>query len=390
MKIGFVCVEDATDVKSWSGIPFQILEHLREQNVEIELFSPLKRDYRRRLILPGALARIQGRPALFDKHPVASRSFARQLLIKLRENPVDVVFSTNSAPITLLECAQPIVLWTDAVFHSLHDYYHGSFTNLTNEVVQRSKRQEEEALRHCAIAAFSSTWATEAAKRLTDPQKVRMLPFGPNVPSQHSEEQIALAAKKRRERGPGECELLFVGIDWPRKGGDIAIEVARLLNEKGIMTRLRLVGGKPAQALPDFVEHLGFIDKNSKDGLHRLSDLYCEADFFILPTRAEAAGIVFCEANSFGVPSLTYATGGVPDYVRNDVNGVCLPPGAPASRFAEAISEILSTPGRYQGLSSGAFHEFRTRLNWPNSIRLLLEFCKQALEERSAQTNRKR
>ncbi len=270
----------------------------------------------------------------------------------------------------------------------MYDYYSGSFSNLTSSAVRRGKWQEEEALRRCAIAAYSSTWAAETAKELTDPQKIRLLLFGPNMPSQHTGKQIASLAQKKRERGPRRCELLFVGMDWGRKGGDTAIETARLLNQTGTVTRLRVVGAKPTQVLPDFVEYLGFIDKNSQDGLRRLSDLYCEADFFILPTRAEAAGIVFCEANSFGVPSISYATGGVPDYVRNEVNGICLPPGAPASRFAETISQILCTPGCYQKLSSGAFHEFNTRLNWQNSIRLLLEFCHQALHKNLAPSSR--
>jgi glycosyltransferase involved in cell wall biosynthesis len=388
MRIGFVCVEDATDVKSWSGTPFHILKNLREQDVEVELFTPLDRNFRRRLILSWALARLQGSPASLDRYPLALRSYARQLSIKLREHPVDVLFATSSIPIALLECSQPIIFWTDAVFHSMYNYYQGSFSKLTRSDVRRGKWQEEESLRRCAIAAYSSRWAAETAKELTDPEKIRVLPFGPNMPSQLTEEQIASLAQKKRERVPRRCELLFVGMDWGRKGGDTAIETARLLNQAGTVTRLRVVGAKPPQVLPDFVEYLGFIDKNSQDGLRRLSDLFCEADFFILPTRAEASAIVFCEANLFGVPTITYATGGVPDYIRDQVNGVCLPPGSPASHFAEKISQILSTPGCYQKLSLGAFHEFKTRLNWSNSVRLLLEFCQEALDKNLASSDR--
>ena len=198
MRIGFVSVDDAADVKSWSGIPFHILKHLREQGAEVELYSPLARDYRRRLILPGALARIRGRQASLERHPIALRSFARQLSIMLREHPVDVVFTTGSIPITLLECPQPIILWTDAVFHAMYEYYTGGFANLTNAAVRRSKWQEEEALSRCAIVAYSSAWAAETAKDLTAPRKVRLLPFGPNTPSEYSAQQIASFAQARR------------------------------------------------------------------------------------------------------------------------------------------------------------------------------------------------
>ncbi len=381
MKIGFVSVDDAADIRTWSGIPFHILKHLRELNAEVELFSPLDRNYRRHLVLPGILARVQGKAASLERHPVALRSFARQISIKLREHPVDVVFATSSIPISLLECSQPVIFWTDAVFHQMHGYYDGSFSNLTAAALERNRWQEEEALRRCTIAAYSSTWAAEAAKKLTDPEKIRLLPFGPNMPSQRTGEQIAAAAREKRERGPRSCQLLFVGSDWERKGGDTATETAKLLNEAGIATRLRVVGAKPARILPDFVEPFGFIDKNSPDGLRRLSDLYSEADFFILPSRAEASAIVFCEANSFGLPVVSYATGGVQDYVRNNVSGFCLPPGSPASRFAEIISVALTTPGLYQRLSLGAYHEFTTRLNWPRSVGLLFECCQQAVDK---------
>ena len=45
-----------------------------------------------------------------------------------------------------------------------------------------------------------------------------------------------------RRRGTDICRLLFLGVDWHRKGGDIALAVAELLNQKGIRTELDIVG----------------------------------------------------------------------------------------------------------------------------------------------------
>jgi glycosyltransferase involved in cell wall biosynthesis len=177
------------------------------------------------------------------------------------------------------------------------------------------------------------------------------------------------------------CHLLFIGVDWVRKGGAIAVEVARLLNEAGIATKLTVVGCRPEEATPEFVNVLGFISKSTSDGKTQLQTLLRQADFFILPSLAEAAGIVFCEASAFGLPSLSYATGGVPDYVRNGVNGVCLPVGTPASEFATAIQEILENPGQYEALCLGAYNEYQTRLNWQTSIRALVDLCQRALQD---------
>ena len=71
---------------------------------------------------------------------------------------------------------------------------------------------------------------------------------------------------------------------------------------------------------------------------------------------------MFCEASAFGLPSLSYATGGVPDYVRDGVNGACLPVGTPAEGFANAVQEMLQDADRYEALCLSAFNEYATRL----------------------------
>jgi glycosyltransferase involved in cell wall biosynthesis len=65
---------------------------------------------------------------------------------------------------------------------------------------------------------------------------------------------------------------------------------------------------------------------------------------------AEAAGIVFCEASAFGLLSLSYSTGGVPDYVANGVNGACLSAGSSSEDVANAVIEILRDSNGYEAL----------------------------------------
>jgi glycosyltransferase involved in cell wall biosynthesis len=378
LRIGFVSIYDASDAKSWSGIPSQILSELHTQGVEVEVFSPLDQRIKYLLTPSKLMAKAQGKVLSLDHSPAVLRSYARQIDSLMRDHPVDVIFSTSTIPITLLQCREPIVVWTDAVFHSMVGYYSGSFANLSKNAVEQGKLQEETALKRCAIVAYSSTWAMEAAKRLTDAGKIRLLPFGSSVPVRHTAADIAALAKQKRKVRKDQCELLFVGVDWERKGGETAAETARILNETGISTTLRVVGCKPQSNYPPFVEFTGFIDKNNADGRERIADMFRSADFFILPTKAEASAVVFCEASSFGLPSLTYATGGLSDYVRNGVNGVCLPAGSPASEFAAQIKKWLSDPGEYEALSARAFAEYEERLNWKKSVEQLIHLCAEA------------
>ncbi len=364
---------------SWSGIPFQILTRMRAEGVDVQLFSPLRTNAKYLVMPAKMIAKATGKSVTLDHFPVVLRDYARQIDSFAKQKAIDVIFSPSTIPITLLNCGCPIVTWTDAVFHSMHDYYGSAFGNMTSSAIARGKWQEETALRNCSIAAFASTWALEAAREITDSAKLRLLTFGSSLPVNHTADEVGRLALQKRASRQGKCELLFVGADWERKGGNIAVETARLLKDAGIETILRVVGSRPEGEIPHFVEVFGFINKNSKAGEQKLIELYRNADFFILPTRAEAAGIVFAEASAFGLPSVTYATGGVTDYVKSGVNGICLEPGSPAVRFAEQIESMMSDPAEYAGYCTRAFTEYQERLNWERSVRTLIEICAQSV-----------
>jgi glycosyltransferase involved in cell wall biosynthesis len=350
---------------------------MRAQNVDVEVLSPLSTRAKLALAPVKLMSRARNQSVTLDHFPVVLRAYARQIERFVKQRSIDVVFSPSTIPVTLLRCGKPIVTWTDAVFHAMVDYYGKAFTNMSAAAVARGKWQEETALRNCSIAVYGSTWARDSAVCITDAGRLRVLPFGSSLPVKHNAADVARLAAEKRSVRKNRCELLFVGVNWERKGGAIAVETAKLLNDAGIQTRLFVVGSRPEGEIPPFVDVAGFLDKNSDLGEQKLIELYRSADFLILPTKAEAAGIVFCEASSFGLPSLTYATGGVPDYVRNGVNGACFAPGSTALEFAREIQRLLREPSEYEALAIRAFHEYQNRLNWPNSVRQLIDLCSQ-------------
>lgn len=380
LRIGFVSIQDARDVEQWSGIPSHVLEAFRKLDVEVQVISPLSQRIKYLFVPAKLMARFTKSKASFDHYPLVMKSYARQITRAIRKQPVDVIVSTSSIPIAYLRCREPIIFWTDAVFHAMFDYYSGAFQGMSASAIKRARLQEETSLTRCSFAAYASTWAANGAKQLTDPDKISVLPFGASVAVEHSKQDVENWTKKKREQRPGSCNLLFVGVDWIRKGGPVAVEVAGILNEQAVPTTLTVVGCRPPDPVPDFVHVLGFISKSTEEGREQLKKLLRQSDFLILPSEAEAAGIVFCEASAFGLPSLSFATGGVPDYVRNGVNGVCLPTGSPAEDFAKAVIETLHSPGMYERLSASAFHEYETRLNWDTSVRSLVSLCHRALE----------
>jgi hypothetical protein len=324
-------------------------------------------------------SRLSGKRVTLDHFDIALRNYAKQVENELSHKSVDVVFSTSSIPLTALRCKQPIISWGDAVFHGMLGYYPGSFSNMTENAIRRAKKQEETALRLTKYAVYSSNWAADHAKKLVDASKVAVLPFGASLESTRSEDTITNLIREKRSLRPNACNLLFCGVDWDRKGGDIALETARILNSFGVSTKLRIVGCRPPISPPAYVEIHGFIDKNAPEGKQYLRKLFEDSDIFLLPTKAEAAGVVFCEAAAFGLPCLTFDTGGTSDYVRDGFSGFCFPLGSSANQFADAARSLMSQPDMYIAFAFNSYMEYKTRLNWNTSVSSLVGLFRNAL-----------
>ncbi|MBC8105887.1 MAG: glycosyltransferase family 4 protein, partial [Anaerolineae bacterium] len=232
--------------------------------------------------------------------------------------------------------------------------------------------QEKSALSRSALAVYSSDWAAKyAVEHLgADPAKVKVVPFGANISESRSLDDVKRLIERRlhdRQRGDV-CRLLFIGTGWQRKGGDVAVEVARLLNERGVKTELTLLGSDAPQSLPAFVKRAGFLDKRTPEGRARFNDLFGSSHFLILPALAEAFGIVLCEANSFGVPNIATNVGGIPTIVRDGVNGALFQTGD-AKAMSERIDGLMRDRNAYEHLAVNSFCEYRSRLNWETAGR---------------------
>jgi len=307
------------------------------------------------------------------------RWYAEQIRRRLKGSGAQVVFSMSSIPITLLNCAAPIIYWTDAAWATSVDYY-ACNSNLAPVTIRNGNWQEQCALDRAAFAACSSEWAVKSVLQhyRVDPQKMKLIPFGASVEVNDDSEAMR-SFIEHRERDV--CRLLFFGVDWQRKGGPIALEAVRLLNAAGVPTRLTVLGCSPFNGhKPDFVDDVGFVSKATKSGRRQITSLLKKSHFVFLPTRAECSGIAFCEACACAVPIVSTDTGGVTTYVRTGINGVTLPLAAKPDEYAKEIQRLFTNQSAYEQLAFGAFREYHTRLNWRSSVDQLLALAEQAVE----------
>lgn len=301
--------------------------------------------------------------------PKNLKFIASQVKERIKNIDSEIIFSPGTIPVAYLNTDKAIVVWTDATFAVMENYYE-EFKGLEKRTIKNCHLYEKNALSRSTLAIYSSEWAANSSIKDygTDPAKVIVIPYGANMDTIRPFDSIKINNIKKSK---SLCKLLFIGQNWERKGGEAAVNVVKYLNENYIASELTIVGCTPPESLnlPDYIHVYGFIDKFNKEGENLMNNLYLENHFFILPTIAECTPIVFSEANSFGLPVITTNTGGISSIIKDDVNGRMFDMEKEIPLCAEYIAGIFKNYALYESYSLSSFNEYVKRLNWETSIR---------------------
>jgi len=115
--------------------------------------------------------------------------------------------------------------------------------------------------------------------------------------------------------------ILFVGNDFERKGGQDVLEV--FLNTFSHNSDLHLVTNAPVECeLPNV-----YIHRNVKAYSPKWLELYQQADIFVMPTYFEGFGWVFIEAMAAGLPVIATRINAIPEIVNHGETGFLIQPG---------------------------------------------------------------
>ena len=224
--------------------------------------------------------------------------------------------------------------------------------------------------------ALTSPWAVNSA--INDlgifKEKTIVLPFGANFEETPTRNDVL------PRKNSDVCKLLFIGVNWVNKGGPIAVAVLKKLLAEGIDAELTVCGCIP----PEEFKHekiivIPFLNKSIKEEREKLYSLYKEASFFILPTRFEAYGLVFCEASAYGLISLATNTGGVSGVITEGENGFLFDSKDQGEGYAKKIIELWNDKQRYNSLSEKCRTVYEERLNWDEWAKKLIKKLEELL-----------
>lgn len=374
MDITYITRFDSLDIKNWSGTDYYVAKYL-EKNNDLNYIYNFDDILDLKTKINNKIATFLGQKYFVNRSPYVAKNYAKQIEARLKER-VDIIFSPSTIPIAYLETNKPKVFYTDATFASMIDYYDW-FTGLSKQAIKEGLALDKLALETSAIAFYSSDWAAKSAIENfgIDSSKVKVVPLGANIETHYSYHDIESCIFSRDKKT---CKLLFMGVDWTRKGGNIVLETAKYLNRIGLKTELHLMGVDCSigSDYPFVINH-GFISKTTVEGKKRIEQIFRESHFFFMPSRAEAYGIVFCEAAAFGVPSIGTNTGGIPTIIKENINGMIFELDSEAKEYASFIYNTFSDNQRYVDLAKSSYNEYVKRLNWDVASDTLINYMKE-------------
>lgn len=159
------------------------------------------------------------------------------------------------------------------------------------------------------------------------------------------------AAASRRLTSP--LELLFVGALNDGKGVGRVLEVARMLQQRGVRCRLRLLGDGPDRPRYEkWVASHGLADVTFYGWVPReeVAAHYAAAHFILLPSQSEGWPKVLSEAMAYGAVPVAAAVSSIPQILSETGAGVTLAPDDILGQVA-AIEQMTADPERWAAAS---------------------------------------
>lgn len=227
--------------------------------------------------------------------------------------------------IPVLQIANKLILKND--FYLYHDlsYYcwisanekiekigkkfeYGNLNLFCKNELERRIIEEEDLVSKAKRVYYMGNWVSNEMKQHYSYMKEKFYSVGGGLNNDFS---ISQCNKKKNQ-------ILFIGIDFERKGGPLVLEAFQILKKKYLKDASLIIVGCEERKQVDGVVWTGRV------GREEISELFSASELFCMPSIFEAYGLVFLEALCFGIPVIARNDYEMPYFVKNGVNGYLL------------------------------------------------------------------
>lgn len=157
-------------------------------------------------------------------------------------------------------------------------------------------------------------------------------------------------------------EILFIGIDFKRKGGPDVLEAFRGVRCKHPSARLHIVGPTDleiSENLSKGVVNHGFLDRSSPE----MSSLFRECVLFVMPSLFEPFGIAPLEAMVHQIPAIVTNQWAFKEMVKAGENGALVERSNP-EQLEDTLLKLLADPDLLRSMGASGRETVLSRYTW--------------------------
>ncbi len=307
-----------------------------------------------------------------------SRSNARACMRQLAaQRPFDLPVLSCQTPVSEPDLIPPdgrIFFYIDATTQQLVEHYDLG-RRVSARTLPRIHEQFRRNVHRAGCVMTRSSWARDSLIRdygLPEDRAIVVTP-GCNISCELLDESEEII-RRERERLRSEYDFVvnYCGLDWKRKGLDVLLDTwRRFTAENRGRFLLRVMGPAPADLVTGDTPHVEFTGRFDKlrDGRTYITRLAC-ADLFCLPTRSDATPQVLLESIRMGTPVVASKIGGIPELVRDGVNGLLIDEAVAVEPYLAVFNNLYRERDRLTALREGT-DRTRHEYDWQRSVKVI-------------------
>jgi glycosyltransferase involved in cell wall biosynthesis len=181
---------------------------------------------------------------------------------------------------------------------------------------------------------------------------------------------------RRHNPTSGPIEIVCVGRLVGAKGQHVLLAAVRHLLDEGRKVRLRLVGDGPErQSLEEAVVRYAISDHVIFEGAvsaSRVRKILENASIFSLPSFAEGIPVALMEAMAMEIPCVSTTIAGIPELIRNEVDGLLVSPSDDV-QLASALARLIDDPELRRRFGSSGRLRVQQNYDLRQSVKVLGE-----------------
>lgn len=359
-KISYVTnLDSRISSGGWSGINKNIYNQLSKY-FDVEYLGPVNPPFN---MLEKGVSKIQRQIGLKSDFSF----FSEKRLVNVREEfnhfnskETDAYFFFGNTPWIKIHPDKPYSVYMDSDFITYLKIF-SDYSKFRQHDIKRIAAQEKNWLVNAETIFFGSNWImNETIKNLQldqNEKKYIVVNTGGHIP---------IPNKDNYEYNTKELNLLFIALNFVKKGGHDAVSIFKEIQKSFSDATLTIIGEKPPINVLEVngVNYLGLLSKNKPEELKLMEHAFQKASFLIHPTKMDTMGAIIPEANYFGTPAIASNRFGIPDLIKNEITGLLIEDSDDYKKLAKSIKSIYTDSLKYSYMRENARRYSLEHFSW--------------------------